>query len=102
MANYDVSEKWSPLQFGALMRKMPSNALKIIFMIFLKIIECKYMYLNGYENNLHLLDQTVFMIDYCDSYNYAWWTSCRKIQCLNICFILFCKMRIMLRCLYER
>ena len=75
MAHFDVSEKWSPLQFGALMRKIPSNALNIIFMSFIKIIDYKYMCLNGYENNFHLLDHTVFMIDHCDSYNYALRTS---------------------------
>ena len=47
MVNFDVSEKWSPLQFGALKRKIPLNALRIIFISFLKIIDCKYMYLNG-------------------------------------------------------
>ena len=50
MANFYVSEKWSPLQFGALMRKIPSNALKIIFISFLMIIrDYKYMCLYGYE-----------------------------------------------------
>ena len=51
MANFDVSEKWSPLQFGTLMRKITSNALRIIFFSFLKVIDCKYMYLNGNESN---------------------------------------------------
>ena len=61
MANFDVIEKWSPLQFGTLMRNVPLNALRIIFISFLKIIECEYMYLNGYENNFHLIYHTVFM-----------------------------------------
>ena len=30
-----------------------------------------HMYLNGYDNNFYLMDQTVFMTDHChgDSYN---------------------------------
>ena len=60
------------------MRKISSNAFRIIFISFLKIIDCKYMYLNGYETNFHLIDHTVFMTDHCNSYNYAWRTSDRQ------------------------
>ena len=35
------------------------------------------MYLNGFENNFHLVDHTVFMTDHCDNYNYTWRTSDR-------------------------
>ena len=38
MANFDVSGKWSAIQFGDLMGKIPSNAIIIIFNSFLKII----------------------------------------------------------------
>ena len=77
MTNFDISEKWSSLQFGALMRKISLNALRIIFYSFLKIIDCKYIYLNGYQNNFHLMDHAVFMTDHCDTCNYAWRTSNR-------------------------
>ena len=52
MANFDVNEKCSPLQFGALMRKIPSNALRIIIYYFLNDFILIYMYLNGYENDI--------------------------------------------------
>ena len=48
-----------------------------IFISFLKIIDCKYMYLNGFENNFHSIHHTVFMTDHCNSYSYAWRTSDR-------------------------
>ena len=108
MANFDVSEKWSPLQLGALMRKIPSNAFRNIFISFLKIIDCKDMYLNGYETNFHLIDHTVFMTDHCNSYSYAYRTSDRQAVIYPISEPMFdlilqnLKMRIMLRCLYER
>ena len=43
MTNFDVSDKWSPLQFGALMRKIQSNELRIIYFSFYKIIDCKHV-----------------------------------------------------------
>ena len=49
------------LPMWALMRKIPSYALRIIFISFSKIIECEYMYLSGYGNNVHLITHTVFM-----------------------------------------
>ena len=47
---------------------IPSTiVLRLELISFLK----KYMYLNGSENNFHLIDHTVFMTDQCDIYNYA-------------------------------
>ena len=43
MANFDVSGKWPRSQLGALMRKIPSNAFRIIFISFLKTIDCIYI-----------------------------------------------------------
>ena len=56
MVNFAPNEKWSPLQSGA------ANAFRILCIGF-----CKYMYLNDYENNFHLIAHTVFMTDHCDS-----------------------------------
>ena len=57
MTNIDVCEKWAPVQFGALMKKYLPYALRITLISPLKIIDCKYMYLNSYENCFHLINR---------------------------------------------
>ena len=65
MANFDVSAKWSSSQCRALMSKIPLNTFRIILFSFLK--DCKWMHLNGYEKDFHLINLTRVMTYKCNN-----------------------------------
>ena len=60
MANFDVGEIWIPLPFRPYIGKIITNTLKIISVCPIIITECKYIYLNGYKNDLHFIDHIEF------------------------------------------